>query len=184
MEADEHEQRQRWIDATLVLEIDPLATQVQPEIAAQLKAKYPYDQAAPFFKQARTREAAIALLYTEQLVRRPGEKPADVPADQVEAIVREFEVGEFRLVRTRPRELEELTVEVEAEAQILLGVIAVLKGGVIFLADLVRGYRKVGLLLTGDLGADTGDGDDERIHALNLARQVLSSREKRRGSTG
>lgn len=30
---------------------------------------------APFFKQARTREAAIALLYTEQLVRRPGEKP-------------------------------------------------------------------------------------------------------------
>jgi phenylacetate-CoA ligase len=35
----------------------------------------------------------------------------------VEAIVREFEVGEFRLVRTRPREMEELTVEVEADAR-------------------------------------------------------------------
>jgi phenylacetate-CoA ligase len=35
----------------------------------------------------------------------------------VEAIVREFEVGEFRLLRTRPRELEELTVEVEADAR-------------------------------------------------------------------
>ncbi len=29
----------------------------------------------PFFKQAKTREAAIALLYTEQLVRQPGQKP-------------------------------------------------------------------------------------------------------------
>lgn len=29
----------------------------------------------PFFKQAKTREAAISLLYTEQLVRQPGEKP-------------------------------------------------------------------------------------------------------------
>ena len=28
----------------------------------------------PFFKQARTREAAIALLYSEQLVRQPGQK--------------------------------------------------------------------------------------------------------------
>jgi CubicO group peptidase (beta-lactamase class C family) len=29
----------------------------------------------PFFKQAKTREAAIALLYSEQLVRQPGQKP-------------------------------------------------------------------------------------------------------------
>jgi CubicO group peptidase (beta-lactamase class C family) len=30
----------------------------------------------PFFKQAKTREAAISLLYSEQLVRQPGQKPA------------------------------------------------------------------------------------------------------------
>jgi CubicO group peptidase (beta-lactamase class C family) len=29
----------------------------------------------PFFKQAKTREAAITLLYSEQLVRQPGQKP-------------------------------------------------------------------------------------------------------------
>jgi CubicO group peptidase (beta-lactamase class C family) len=29
----------------------------------------------PFFKQAKTREAAVSLLYSEQLVREPGEKP-------------------------------------------------------------------------------------------------------------
>ena len=30
----------------------------------------------PFFKQARTRDAAVSLLYSEPLVREPGEKPA------------------------------------------------------------------------------------------------------------